>query len=113
MGDLAARIHALSEHAARAALMVLADAHPDEVARVIDVLDRGQPRGDVFAAAVDEAWQASDEAATATTPPMHHSVPLPGHPVLEGAGYDCGCGACLAQPGYQRRPSVAADPGAR
>jgi len=22
--------------------------------------------------------------------------PLPGHPRREGAGYDCGCGACLA-----------------
>lgn len=29
--------------------------------------------------------------------------PLPGHPVLEGAGYDCCCGACEAQPGYTPR----------
>jgi rubrerythrin len=25
-------------------------------------------------------------------------TPLPGHPVKAGAGYDCGCSACLATP---------------
>lgn len=35
--------------------------------------------------------------------------PLAGHPVLEGAGYDCCCGACLAQLGYLPRVMPPAD----
>ena len=26
-----------------------------------------------------------------------HSHPRPGHPVLEGAGYDCTCGECTTE----------------
>jgi hypothetical protein len=45
-------------------------------------------------------------ADTVAEPAAASVRPLPGHPVLEGAGYDCHCGACEAQPGYVPRQKL-------